>query len=221
METVIPRLHATAPQPLLFAPTLGVRSFLLQRAEGNLLVYSSTTIKQEADYIRAKGGIWRQYLNHGHEAWVAEAAGAWVASTFGAPLYAHENEKEEVSRAYDLDGTFSERHTLGYDFEVIPIPGHTSGATAFLWDAGEHRSLFTGDSIVLEDGAWVAALLASSDRDDYIKSLELIRGLDFDVIVPWAASLDGAYYGFTDKSDIARRIDEMLERMRVSESLRR
>jgi hypothetical protein len=221
METVIPRLHATAPQPLSFAPTLGVRSFLLERDEGNLLVYSSTTIKQEADYVRAKGGIWRQYLNHGHEAWVAEAAGAWVTSTFGAPLYAHENEKEEVSRAYDLDGTFSERHTLGDDFEVIPIPGHTSGATAFLWDTGEHRSLFTGDSIDLEDGAWVAALLASSDRDDYIKSLELIRGLDFDVVVPWAASLDGAYYAFTDKSDTRGRIDKMLERMRVAEGSRR
>jgi hypothetical protein len=220
METVIPRLHATVPQPLSFAPSLGVRSFLLERDEGNLLVYSSTTIKQEADYVRAKGGIWRQYLNHGHEAWVAEAAGAWVASTFGAPLYAHENEKEEVSRAYDLDGTFSERHTLGDDFEVIPIPGHTSGATAFLWDTGEHRSLFTGDSIDLEDGAWVAALLASSDRDDYIKSLELIRGLDFDVVVPWAASLDGAYYAFTDKSDTRGRIDEMLERMRVAEGSR-
>ena len=221
METVIPRLHATAPQPLSFAPTLGVRSFLLERDEGNLLVYSSTTIKQEADYVRERGGIWRQYLNHGHEAWVAEAAGAWVASTFGAPLYAHKNEKEEVSRAYDLDGTFSEQHTLGDDFEVIPIPGHTSGATAFLWDTGEHRSLFTGDSIVLEDGEWVAALLSSSDRDDYINSLELIRGLDFDVIVPWAASLDGAYYAFTDKGDIRRRIDEMLERMRVADSSRR
>jgi glyoxylase-like metal-dependent hydrolase (beta-lactamase superfamily II) len=193
----------------------------LERDEGNLLVYSSTTITQEADYVRARGGVWRQYLNHGHEAWVAEAAGAWVASNFGAPLYAHENEKEEVSRVYDLDGTFSERHTLGDDFEVIPIPGHTSGATAFLWDTGEYRSLFTGDSIVLEDGAWVAALLPSSDRDAYVKSLELIRGLDFDVIVPWAASLDGAYYAFTDKGDIGRRIDEMLERMRATESPRR
>lgn len=193
----------------------------MERDEGNLLVYSSTTIKQEADYVRERGGIWRQYLNHGHEAWVAEAAGAWVASTFGAPLYAHKNEKEEVSRAYDLDGTFSEQHTLGDDFEVIPIPGHTSGATAFLWDTGEYRSLFTGDSIVLEDGEWVAALLSSSDRDDYINSLELIRGLDFDVIVPWAASLDGAYYAFTDKGDIRRRIDEMLERMLVADSSRR
>jgi glyoxylase-like metal-dependent hydrolase (beta-lactamase superfamily II) len=214
MEIVIPGLHATVPQPLSFAPKLGVRSFLLERDEGNLLVYSSTTIRQEADYIQQKGGIWRQYLNHGHEAWVAEAAGAWVASTFGAPLYAHENEKDEVSRAYDLDETFSEGHTLGNDFEVIPIPGHTSGATAFLWDTGEHRSLFTGDSIVLDRDEWVAALLNSSDREDYIKSLELIRGLEFDVIVPWAASLDGSYYRFTDRSETERRIDEILEWMR-------
>ena len=60
----------------------------------------------------------------------------------------------------------------------------------------------------------MAALLPSSDLDDYIKSLELIRGLDFDVIVPWAASLGGSYYGLTDKSDIERRIDEILEKMR-------
>jgi hypothetical protein len=45
MDTVIPRQHATAPQPLSFAPTLGVRSFLLERDEGNLLVYSSATIR--------------------------------------------------------------------------------------------------------------------------------------------------------------------------------
>ena len=214
MDNVIPRLYATAPQPLSFAPSVGVRSFLLERGAGNLLVYSSTTIKQEADYVREKGGIWRQYLNHGHEAWATDASVAWVAATFDAPLYAHENEKKEISRVYDVDGTFYERHALGDDFEVIPIPGHTSGATAFLWDTGEHRSLFTGDSIVLEGDEWVAALLASSDRDDYVKSLELIRELDFDLIVPWAASLDGGYYGFTGKSETRRRIDEILERMR-------
>jgi hypothetical protein len=39
--------------------------------------------------------------------------------------------------------------------------------------------------------------------------------------VPWAASLDGAYYAFTDKSDTRGRIDKMLERMRVAEGSRR
>jgi glyoxylase-like metal-dependent hydrolase (beta-lactamase superfamily II) len=214
METVLPRLYATAPQPLSFAPSVGVRSFLLERDEGNLLVYSSSTIKQEADFVRKRGGLWRQYLSHGHESWAAEAASSWVASAFGAPLYAHENEKDEISRVHNVDGGFSERHAVGDDFEVIPIPGHTSGATAFLWDTGEHRSLFTGDSVMLEDGEWVATLLPSSDRDDYIESLELIRALDFDVIVPWAATLDGSYYGFTDKDDARRRIDKALDKMR-------
>src|SRR3712207_3218611 len=58
MDNVIPRLYATAPQPLSFAPSVGVRSFLLERDEGNLLVYSSNTVKQEVDYIREKGGVW-------------------------------------------------------------------------------------------------------------------------------------------------------------------
>jgi hypothetical protein len=96
MDNVIPGLYATAPQPLSFAPSVGVRGFLLEREEGNLLVYSSSTVKQEVDFIRERGGIWRQYLNHGHEAWAAEAAGAWVASTFDAPVYAHENEKDDT-----------------------------------------------------------------------------------------------------------------------------
>ncbi len=52
---------------------------------------------------------------------------------------------------------------LDDDFEVIPIPGHTPGATAYLWDDGERRHLFTGDSIYLSDGEWIAALLDSSD----------------------------------------------------------
>ena len=73
--------------------------------------------------------------------------------------------------------------------EVIPTPGHTAGATAYLWDTGEHRALFTGDSVYLRDGEWVAAVLGSSDRERYIEGLELMRGLDFDVLVPWAASV--------------------------------
>jgi hypothetical protein len=97
MDTVIPELYPIAPQPLSVAPSVGVRSFLLERDEGNLLVYSSATIKQEAVSLREQGGIWRQYMNHRHEAGVTEDSCVWVASTFGAPLYAHENEKEEIS----------------------------------------------------------------------------------------------------------------------------
>ena len=43
IETAIPGLYASAPEPLPFAPSLDIRAFLLQRDQGNLLVYSVTT----------------------------------------------------------------------------------------------------------------------------------------------------------------------------------
>jgi glyoxylase-like metal-dependent hydrolase (beta-lactamase superfamily II) len=110
-------------------------------------------------------------------------------------------------------GTFSRRHTLDDDFEVIPIPGHTPGSTAYLWDTGEQRLLFTADTITLKDGEWRTAVLESSDPVAYAESLELIRGLDFDVIVPWAASRDQAPYALTTAAETRRRIDALLERI--------
>ena len=70
-----------------------------------------------------------------------------------------------------MRGAFSRRHMLDDDFEVIPTPGHTPGATAYLWDNGNHRFLFTGDTIYLRDGEWVDGLLGSSDRASYVESL--------------------------------------------------
>ena len=115
---------------------------------------------------------------------------------------------------YAVRGTFTRRHVLDEDFEVIPTPGHTPGATAYLWDTGEHRLLFTGDTIYLRDGEWVAALLDSSDRDAYLDSLELIGELDFDVLVPWAATAGDPYVAMTDRRDARRRIDAIRDRLR-------
>jgi glyoxylase-like metal-dependent hydrolase (beta-lactamase superfamily II) len=106
---------------------------------------------------------------------------------------------------------------LDNDFEVIPTPGHTPGATAYLWDSGQHRLLFTGDSIYLDDGEWVAAVLASSDREAYVESLRLIRELEFDVLVPWAATRGQPWYTITEPADAKRRIDAILARLRRGE----
>jgi Metallo-beta-lactamase superfamily len=210
MDAVIPGLYASAPEPLPFDRSLQIRAFLLRRDPGNLLVYSVTALESEAPGIQDLGGISRQYLNHRHEAMFASD---WV----GAPLFVHQNEREAVYQKTHVRGTFSKRHTLDDDFEVIPTPGHTSGATAYLWDGGEHRFLFTGDTIYLGDGEWVAAVLESSDREPYIASLELIRELDFDVLVPWAAASGQPYYALTDALDARRRIDAILERVRHGE----
>ena len=207
MESAISGLYASVAEPLPFAPSLDIRAFLLRREAGNVLVYSVPGLDADAAAIEDLGGISRHYLNHRHEAMFASS---WVT----APLFVHEHERASVAGSYHVRGTFSRRHTFEDDLELIPTPGHTSGATALLWDSGEHRMLFTGDTIYLSDGEWVAAVLESSDRAAYIESLELIRELDFDVLVPWAASAGKPHHSVTDEADARRRIDAILERVR-------
>ena len=201
MDTVLPGLHASAPQPLSFAPRLAVRSYVLERDAGDLLIYGT-------EAPPAVAGVKARYLNHWHEAMFA-------VDLDGAPTYVHELDRERSEGRTAIAGTFSGRSTLDGDFELIPIPGHTPGATAFLWDSGEHRMLFTGDSLFLDEGEWVIALdVRGADRDAYVESLELIRELDFDVLVPWAATVEQPPHTMTDAADAGRRIDAILERVR-------
>jgi glyoxylase-like metal-dependent hydrolase (beta-lactamase superfamily II) len=209
-DVQISGLYASAPEPLPFAPELDIRAFLLQRDRGNVLIYSTSGLETGAATIAELGGISRHYLNHWHEAMFASD---WV----DAPLFVHDAERSSVVENYEVRGTFSERHLLDDDFEVIPTPGHTSGATAYLWDTGERRLLFTGDTIYLSEDEWIAAVLPSSDRGLYIESLELIRELDFDGLVPWVATGGRAFHMATDRTDAQRRIDAILERVRRGE----
>jgi len=216
MDDVMPDLYASEPEALGFGPSLEIRAFLLHRERGNLLVYRSAALERDVEEVNGLGGISRQYLNHHHE---ASPACDWVSETFDAPLYVHEEDATAASEICNVDETFSERHKLGDDFEVIPIPGHTGGATAFLWDSGEHRVLFTGDTVFFSRGRWRAAVLEGvSDRERYVESLELIRSLDFDLLVPGIAPAGQPYYEFVEKAEAVRQIDEILERVRRGES---
>ncbi len=207
MQTELPSLYASTPHPLPFAPSLYIRSFLLRRDRGNLLVYGAPATDADVRAMADLGGVSRHYLNHRHEASFASPA---IAAQFGAPLVVHERERASVAETLAVAETFSARSTLDDDFEMIPIPGHTSGATAYLWDSGEHRLLFTGDTVMLDEGEWATAVLESSDRALYMKSLEIIRDLDFDVLVPWAASNGQPFYALADGADTRRRIDALL-----------
>jgi hypothetical protein len=202
MDTLTLDLLPSEPHALDFAPDLRVRSFLLERADGNLLIYAGGTPPDRL--------VERQYLNHWHEAWAATVSP-------GARLLVHEADAEQTQKHADVWHTFSRRHRLGDDFEVIPIPGHTPGSTAYLWEHGDHRYLFTGDTLYLSGGEWRAAVLDSSDREAYVDALELIAALDFDVLVPWAASAGDQPYALTDANDTRRRIDAILARVGAGE----
>ena len=199
-------LVPSTPQELHFAPGLEIRSHLLVRPDGNLLIYGSGGVDADAERFAALGGVSRHYLGHHHEALFPSR---WP----GLPVLVHEGDRGPVEPALRVRATFRRRHMLGDDFEAIPIPGHTPGSTAYLWDSGEHRMLFTADSVYLRDGEWVAAVLASSDRAAYVESLALLRDLEFDVLVPWAATGGEPPFAFTDDADRRRRLEAILDRV--------
>ena len=60
LDTPLPRLHASAPAPLPFAPSLHIRAFVLERGHGNLLVYAAPTVRAAAPAI----GRLRRGENH-------------------------------------------------------------------------------------------------------------------------------------------------------------
>jgi len=213
MQTIIPRLHATEPLDLGFGiKPLQARAYVLERPEGNLALYGAAALEPELDAVRALGGITGQYLNHAHE---ASPAAARVRDALGAPLHVHEADAAEVREHAPVDETFEARHAVGGDLEVIPTPGHTPGATSYLWSADGRRVLFTGDTVFVRDGEWVAAFLdAVSDRDTYVASVELLAGLDFDLLAPGVATVGAAPVEATDRDDARRRLARIAERLR-------
>ena len=56
-------------------------------------------------------------------------------------------------------------------------------------------------------------MLESSGRAAYLESLELIRGLDLDRLVPWEAPASEPYHAVTTGADARGRIDAIIERM--------
>ena len=210
MQMLMPRLWATEAQPLPFDTSLAVRRFMLERDAGNVLIYGAGTPLADVEEMRNRGGVARRYLNHRHET-------AFGCGRIDAPLVVHTAERAAVERTCDVAGAFARRHRPAEDLEVIPTPGHTPGATSFLWDSGEHRLLFTGDTVYLRDGEWMAALLGSSDRTTYAESLELMRDLDFDVLVPWAATRGGDAYSVVSNAEARRRLEAILKRVKAGE----
>jgi len=190
MDLVTPGLYASDPAPLPFAPGEHMRAFLIAPAQ--VLVYSAPTV--DAAAVAPHGGASHIVLNHWHEA--EFGGGEEVSAALGVPLAGE--------RAAPLPA-------LGPAVEAIPIPGHTPEATAFLWQG----VLFTGDSVYVDDaGEWVGAVLDSSDRAAYLESLERLRELEFELLVPWIATAGAPAAVRTDRADARRRLAALIERLR-------
>lgn len=199
-------LYATPAAPLPFLRGVVVRSFLLEREPGNIIIYHSPGITAAAHEILALGRPDRLLLNHWHES-------MYDAPDLDVPIFVHEHDRPRTD--LPIAGTFSQRGAVDGDLEIIPTPGHTRGATMFVWDNGQHRLLFPGDSIWVEGGEWRAVLLGESDREAYVDSLSALTDLDFDVLVPWASE-EGRFYGCgVTRVQARNKLQRIVDRLRA------
>lgn len=208
LETPIDGLRSTPSSHLPYQANVLVRSFLLERPAGNVIVYNSPGLTPAATDIRELGGATRLLINHSHEAMYGNP-------DLDVPVFVHERDRGETDRSMRVAGVFTSRQMIGDDLEVIPTPGHTLGTTSYLWDNGSHRFLFTGDFIWIEEGEWKAVVLDSSLRAQYLNSLALVRELDFDVLVPWGTTEEGRSFAVAAQAEIHARVDAIIARVKA------
>jgi len=206
LESSVRGLYATPTSPLPFLSGVVVRSFVLEREQGNVIIYNSPGITVAAKGIMKLGRPTRLLVNHWHEA-------MYDAPDLDVPIFVHERDREHMR--LPIAGTFSKRDRIDDDLDVIPTPGHTAGTTMFLWDNGEHRLLFPGDAIWVQGGEWKAVLLGEGDRDAYLSSLLLLMELDFDILVPWGSEEGQPFAYNVSPTQAHEKLGKIIERLQA------
>ncbi len=205
LQSSICGLHGTPTAPLPFLAGVVVRAFVLERPQGNIIIYNAPGISDAAGEIRELGYPRSLLLNHHHEA-------MYGMPNLDVPVWVHDRDCARTNMR--IAGTFSERQMIDNDLEVIPTPGHTPGTTMFLWDNGECRFLFPGDSLWVQGGEWKAVVLGDSDRSAYLDSLALLKEVAFDVLVPWGVEEEAPYGYAVSRAEASEKLERIIDRLR-------
>lgn len=206
LEPLASRLHSTPPAPFPFMDGVRLRSFVLEAASGLVVIYNTPGIDDAAESIQSLGTPKQLLINHWHEAISGPPQ-------LAMPAFVHERDRGNTERSMRVDSVFTRRERLGDDLEVIPSLAHTPGAAFYLWDNGEHRFLFPGDSFWVENGVWKAVILEESNPRAFLETLGLMRDLDFDVLVPWPSQIGAPALDIVSAADKHRQIDDLIARI--------
>jgi len=217
MIELYPYLYRAESIPLFPFSSFKTNPFLLIRPAGNLLVYGpGKNIDQYYEFIESKGGIDKVLISHRDE---ASKYSTKVADRFNAQVYCPALEEEEISKTCHVDKTFSGDERIDDTFEIIFTPGHSPGSSCFLWKAPDgKRIIFTGDSLIpRENAVWGVYIMDKKNIPATIKSMQKMRKLDVDVIVPGGYSSETAYEEVTNER-WKQIIDDIVKRLKAGET---
>jgi glyoxylase-like metal-dependent hydrolase (beta-lactamase superfamily II)/ferredoxin len=145
----IPAAQASLPIPITDSvyhcgyhseQSFGAASYLIQRAEGNILVDSPRFAAPLVKRLEALGGVRYLYLTHRDDV----ADHQRFHDHFGCDRILHHHDISTGTVAVEMPLQGTDPIALAADVQIIPVPGHTQGHTVLLY---RDRVLFTGDHL--------------------------------------------------------------------------
>ena len=140
-----------------------------------------------------------------------------LSDVMHAPLFLHEADREELPesvhvRGHVLPPARARRGLRGHP-DARP---HAGGHGLPVGHAGSTACCSPATRSTWRDGEWVPRAAADErpGRPIFQEDLELIRTLDFDVLVPWAATAGQPYYAVVDQTEAREHIETIIERIR-------
>jgi glyoxylase-like metal-dependent hydrolase (beta-lactamase superfamily II)/ferredoxin len=158
--------------------SFGAQSYFIRRPDGNWLIDSPRYIGRLVETFEQWGGI--RYIFLSHEDDVADAAR--YAKRFGATRIIHEEDRSAMPDA-EWVVKRNEPQPAAPGFTLIPVPGHTSGSMALLY---QDRYLFTGDHLSWDretNDLWLVTYLVQSESDLRASTRRLLD-FQFEWILP-------------------------------------
>jgi glyoxylase-like metal-dependent hydrolase (beta-lactamase superfamily II)/ferredoxin len=156
----------------------GASSYFIARPEGNVLVDSPRAAKPLMDRLEAMGGVALMFLSHKDDI----ADHAKYASRFGAARVMHEDDAwPSLGIERLVEG--QDEVTLAPGLVAIPLPGHTKGSMALLYDG---TFLFTGDHLWGDGGGTLGASrgVCWYSWAAQTKSMERLLDYSFEWVLP-------------------------------------
>jgi len=188
--------------------SFGAWSYLVERAEGNVLVDSPRAAGPLLAEIERRGGVATMFLTHRDDVADHEA----FRRRFGCERVLHAADVSSVTRGVErrLDG--EDPVALAPDLLAIPTPGHTRGHAVLLY---REKYLFTGDHL-----AWSARrghLVAFRDANWYswpetIRSMERLLEFRFEWVLPG----HGARYRAGSAAEMRRELEKCVAWMKTA-----
>lgn len=158
----------------------GAASYLIQRSEGNVMIDSPRWAPPLVKRLEEMGGIRYLYLTHRDDV----ADHQKFHEHFGCDRIIHTDEISADTQNVEIQLTGSIVFTLASDLLIIPVPGHTKGHTALLY---QNKFLFTGDHLAWSDR--LKQLVAFRDVCWYswskqLQSMRQLANYSFEWVLP-------------------------------------